>query len=148
MQQHQIDTMVDRRDRRAPHCQHRHDRYGRKKIGRLVGAPLGIVLLCALTLSGCSSGGSSGVAEAQQVVSLQNKRIETFIIDVDSFVLKTDNPPDLEVRDSATVYVIQSDGDVTFQPSDGSPQMTLNLELNDVVIERPDVGTLTVMRDK
>ena len=145
MHPHQIDTAVNRRERRSLHG---HDGQGGRQARRLVGTSLGLVLLCVLSLSGCNSGGSGGVAIAQQIGEIQNKRIETFIIDVTSFVLKADGPPNIEVKDNATVYIMQSNGDVTFQPSDGSAGRKIDLEFNDIVIERPDVGAVTVMRDQ
>lgn len=145
MHQHQIDTMVDPHEHRTRYC---HDGHGGKQVGRCLAASLCLALLCVLTLGGCNAGGSGGVAVAQQIGDTQNKRIETFMIDIVSFVLNTDSLPNVEVRDSATVYVMQSDGDVTFQPSDGSAVRKIDLELNDVVIERPGIGVLTVMRDQ
>lgn len=149
MHQHQIDTVRHRNDCRArEHYQHqRKPQPSRWNKGAWwVRACLPIALLCTLALSGCSSS-DSGVAVAQQVALLQNKRIETFLIDAASFVLNTDNLPTVEVKDSATVYVMQSSGDVSFEELGGSV-VTLDLKINDLVIERPHAGTVTVMRDQ
>ena len=140
MHQHRMNTMLNRRERQ--------DCRVWKNSKWLVVAPVAMVLLSVLILSGCSSGNSGGTAVAQQIGEFSNKRIETFLIGVDSFVLKTDRAPSVEARDSATVYTMQSDGDVTFQPLGSSELRNLSLKPNDLVIERPDVGTVSVMRDQ
>lgn len=44
-------------------------------------------------------------------------------------------------------YIMQSDADVRFKPS-GASTKTIDLDPDDMVIERPFAGTVTVVRDR
>ena len=116
-----------------------------KRGTRSVVALLAIAVFCGLTLSGCKS--APGEAEAQTPGTQRGQRIETFVIDPESFSLLTNRPPTVEVSDHATIYTLQSDGDVTFQRSSASTK-TIDLDPDDIVIERPFAGTVTVIRDR
>ena len=120
--------------------------HNRKRGARVAASLLAMALCFGLALSGCTS--NPGAAEAQAPATQQpGQRIETFVIDPASFSLLTDRPATIEVTDHATTYTLQSDGDVTFEPS-GAPAKTINLDPTDIVIERPLAGTITVVRDR
>ena len=117
-----------------------------KRGARVAAALLATAVCFGLILSGCTS--NPGEAEAQSPVTAQpGQRIETFVMDPASFSLVTERPPTIEVTDNATTYTLQSDGDVTFEPS-SAPAKTIDLDPADMVIERPLAGTITVIRDR
>jgi hypothetical protein len=117
------------------------------KLGtRAAAALLVIAVFCGLTLIGCKS--NPGEAEAQTSVTTQRgQQIETFVIAPESFALLTNQPPTVEISDQATTYTLQSDGNVTFTLSDATTR-TIALDPEDMVIERPFAGTVTVIRDR
>ena len=117
---------------------------------RYLGVILVIAIGCGWLLGGCDFFDfaaellriDTNQAEAQQEI-----RIETVLIDPDSFLLLADQAPTIEVKDGATVYTLQSSGSLTFTPS-GDTAQTLALDPGDVVIERPGVSisALTISR--
>jgi hypothetical protein len=115
-----------------------------KREARAAAALLAIAVLCGLTLMGCKS--NPGEAEAQTSATT-GQQIETFVIDPESFALLTNQPPTVEISDQATTYTLQSDGNVTFTLS-GATTRTIALDPEDMVIERPFAGTVTVIRDR
>ncbi len=86
----------------------------------------------SFTLAGCHFGNDTAAA--------QGRRIETFSIQPDSFILLTDSDPNIVVSDGATKYTLTSNGSVTFTGQ------TMNLDPNEIVIERPAAGIVTVIR--
>jgi len=117
-----------------------------KREARAAAALLAIAVFCGLTLMGCKF--NPGEAEAQTPGTTQRgQQIATFVIDPESFVLLTTRPPTVEISDQATTYTLQSDGDVTFTLS-GATTKTIALDPEDVVIERPFAGTVTVIRNR
>lgn len=112
-----------------------------------------IVCLAIVVLFGMISGHFNWIldeSEAQIAISpsgQQGQKIVTYIIDPATFSLLTDRPPVIDINDHATTYTMQSNASVTFMPS-GSAAKTINLDAGDIVIERPLVGTLTVVQDR
>jgi hypothetical protein len=120
--------------------------YHWKRGTRTAAALLAIAVFCGLTLMGCKS--NPGEAEAQTSVTTQRaQQIETFVIAPETFALLTNQPPTVEVSDQATTYTLQSDGNVTFTLL-GATTKTIDLDPEDMVIERPFAGTVTVIRDR
>jgi hypothetical protein len=120
--------------------------YNWERETRAAVALLAIAVFCGLTLIGCKS--NPGEAEAQTPGTAQRgQQIETFGIDPESFALLTNQPPTVEVSDQATIYTLQSNGNVTFTLS-GAATKTIDLDPEDMVIERPFAGTVTVIRDR
>lgn len=122
------------------------------RIKRRVIMTVVLGLLCGLVLSGCSNVWEeigdllriTSSAEAQD--QTDDQRIETFRVDVGSFLLLTDDVPTVTVSDSATVYDIVSDGNISFTES--GAEISLDLDDGDKVIERPASGHVTVIRDE
>lgn len=73
------------------------------------------------------------------------KQIDTFVIDPGSFQLRSRILPVIEIQEGATIYTLLTDGNLQFKPV-GSTVRTLALDRDDLVIERPDSGALTVVR--
>ena len=90
-------------------------------------------------LIGCD--GSGGNAEAAP-----ERRAETFFIQDQTFILRADSDPDITVSDGATVYRLQSLGRVTFTVLGGGSR-TFLLDPQDLVIERPEVQSVTVLTE-
>lgn len=86
----------------------------------------------SLALAGCNFGNDTEAA--------QGRIIETFSIEPDSFVLLTDSDPDIVISDGTTKYTLTSNGSVTFTGQ------AMNLDPNEIVIERPASGVVTVIR--
>jgi hypothetical protein len=90
-------------------------------------------------LIGCDGGGGNAEAAPE-------RRAETFFIQDNSFILRADSNPDITVSDGATVYRLESQGRVSFTVLGGNGR-TLLLDPQDLVIERPGVQSVTVVRE-
>ena len=93
--------------------------------------------LC-LALGGCNSVGNE--AEAAQ-----SRIIETFTIEPNSFFLLADSEPNIVISDGTTEYILTSNGSVSFTLTNGTGR-SMNLDSNEIVIERPASGVVTVIR--
>jgi hypothetical protein len=110
----------------------------RKKLLTLIaGAAL---LLAGMGLSGCSA----GVTEAQLIPA---KLIETFRIRDNSFVIQANTSPLIDISDGATRYTMTSQAILSFSLLDGAPR-SIFLSAEEIVIERPETGVLTVIQDR
>jgi hypothetical protein len=125
----------------------------RDVFGSRTGAILAVVVLCGLLLSGCGdigdiladlfniNGNGNGNANAQE----GDQQIETF--QVTSFQLDEVSPvPEIMVSDGATRYTLQSAGVLRLTLQEGGTR-TFNLDEQDIVIERPSEGLVTVVTD-
>ena len=124
----------------------------RDMLGSRTGAILVVILLCGWLLSGCGdigktladlfhiNGNGNGNAEAQEGARL----IQTFAISPGTFELEPDMMPEITVSDGATQYELLSNATIRFDPNPGFSQ----LETGDIVIERPDMNMVTVIRDR
>lgn len=107
-------------------------------IGTLIFA-----VCCGLMLSGCGDLGDflgdilrlNDDAEAQDEV-----RIEIFSIGPNSFLLRSDTEPTIDIQDGFTKYTLNDDGFLTY-----SQGQTITLDPGDQVIERPASNTVTVI---
>ena len=91
-----------------------------------------------LALAGCNSVGKN--AEASQ-----SRIIETFTIEPNSFFLLADSEPNIVISDGTTEYILTSNGSVSFTLTNGSDR-SLNLDPDEIVIERPISGAVTLIR--
>lgn len=122
----------------------------RDVLGGRTGAILVVVVLCSLLVSGCGdigetladlfhlNGNGNGDAAAQG-----ERRIETFF-QVSNFVLEADTEPGIVIDGDTTRYNIQSDATLNFTSGE---RESFTLEADDIVIERPAAGVVTVIRD-
>ncbi len=92
----------------------------------------------SLALGGCNSAGRD--AEAAQ-----SRIIETFIIEPNTFYLLADSEPNIVISDGATEYILASSGSISFTLTSGTGR-SFNLDPNEIVIERPASGVVTVIR--
>ncbi len=102
-----------------------------------------VFIAFGLALGGCGSGfNGTGDAEAAE-----RRLIETFIIEPDTFVLTTDSTPTIEVKNGTTVYTLTSNGTLVFS-TDAFVDRLIRLKIDDMVIERPASGTMTLIRSR
>jgi hypothetical protein len=95
-----------------------------------------------LALASIFSGCNGPEAEAQT-----KKRIETFSINQGTFFFISDDVPSIDVKGSATVYTLTADNTaVEFIKEDNTPA-TFRLDTGDILIEWPESGRLTMIRD-
>jgi hypothetical protein len=107
-------------------------------VGTLV-----LAVFCGMMLSGCGDLGDflgdilrlNDDAEAQDQI-----RIQIFAITPGSFVLTFDLEPTIDIQDGFTQYTLQADGILTLGSGD-----SLALDVNDRIIERPAMNTVTVI---
>jgi hypothetical protein len=89
-----------------------------------------------------------GKVEAQISAGGRGKLAETYVIDPASFKLVTSATPAIEVRDGGTIYTLTSSGTVSFNGLDSITTTTIQVDANDIIIERPLAGAVTVVRDR
>ena len=77
----------------------------------------------------------------------QGKRAQTYAIDPASFELVSQAAPAIEVKDGVTIYTLAASGTVTFHALDAGAT-TIEVDANDLIIERPAAGSVTVVRDR
>lgn len=107
-------------------------------VGTLV-----LAVFCGMMLSGCGDLGDflgdilrlNDDAEAQDQI-----RIQIFAITPGSFVLTSDIEPTIDLNEGYTQYTLQADGILTLGSGD-----SLALDVNDRIIERPAMNTVTVI---
>jgi hypothetical protein len=112
-----------------------------KSIYWKIKAPL-LLSILSLALATIFFGCNGGSAEAQT-----KKRIETFAITQGTFLVISDVMPTIDVKGSATVYTLAADNTlVQFTDSEGSAS-SLRLNTGDIIVEWPESGHLTLIRD-
>jgi hypothetical protein len=77
----------------------------------------------------------------------QGKLAQTYAIDPASFELVSQAAPAIEVKDGVTIYTLTASGTVTFHALDAGAR-TIEVDANDLIIERPAAGSVTVVRDR
>jgi hypothetical protein len=97
-----------------------------------------ILLLAGIVLNSCGN----GKANANPA-----RRAETFFIQENSFVLRSDSDAEITVSDTATVYKLQSRATVFFAVLGDTATRSIILAANDLVIERPGVQAVTLVRE-
>jgi hypothetical protein len=95
-----------------------------------------LVVLLALALSGCSS---------NEAEAADDRLVQTFTIAPNTFSLRADVDPTIEIGDETNTYTLNSNGSISFAPTSG-PGVGLELDAGDIVIERPASGIVTVIR--
>jgi hypothetical protein len=95
-----------------------------------------LVVLIALALSGCSS---------NEAEAADDRLVQTFTIAPNTFSLRADLDPTIEIGDETNTYTLNSNGSVAFTPTSG-PGVAVELDAGDIVIERPASGIVTMIR--
>jgi hypothetical protein len=98
--------------------------------------------LVSAGLAGCTFGPKKAEAQTEKI-------IETFSITANTLVIVADTQPTLDVQDGTTIYTLQSQANVNFTGSTGTRPtgpVGFTLAAGDVIIERPGIGSLTLLR--
>ena len=101
-----------------------------------------VVLLLGLYLGGCGSV-DRGEAEAQA-----ERGMRTYEIQPNTFELRSDSEPTIEVNGEVTKYTLVDDGRVLFTASDITGDRNFALDPDDIVIERPIANSVTVVTQR
>lgn len=100
-----------------------------------------VVTAAMLCLAGCGGGGG-GEALAQE----GNRQVITFAINPGTFELISTNLPAIDLMEDSTRYTLAAgDNRLLFTTSEGIAQDIIAIHPNDVIIERPEAGTLTLI---
>jgi hypothetical protein len=97
-----------------------------------------VLLFAGLVLNSCGN---------EPANANPTRKAETFIIQDNTFVIRSDSDPDITVNDTATVYRMVSSGTVFFTVLGETSTRTIPLVANDLVVERPSVQAVTVLRE-
>lgn len=109
---------------------------------------------CSMMLTGCQEFFDTAADliqlddEAEAQTNRDSDRIETFVVDTNSFMIQvsndTDNTPNHVVRDGGSIeFTMQSNGDVIFNESGGSGR-TEEVITGDTIIFTPNGNSATV----
>lgn len=99
-----------------------------------------VVVLLGLYLGGCGYGGE---AKAQA-----ERGMRTYEIDPNTFELRSDSEPTIEMIGEATKYTLVDDGRVLFTATDTTADRSFRLDPDDMVIERPIANSVTVVTER
>ena len=98
-----------------------------------------LFLLLGLFLGGC---GDVNLGELQ---AQTGRGVRTYEILPNTFELRFDTDPTISVTGEATRYVMVDDGRVVFTANDATGLRNINLEPDDIVIERPIADSVTIV---
>ena len=101
-----------------------------------------VVLVLGLSLGGC---GNVDLGEAQIVFE---RGMRTYEIDPNTFELRSDSEPTIEMIGEATKYTLVDDGRVLFTATDTTADRSFRLDPDDMVIERPIANSVTVVTER
>lgn len=102
-----------------------------------------VVLLLGLYLGGCGNVDPPGEAQAQA-----ERGMRTYEIEPNTFELRSDSEPTIEVSGEATKYTLVDDGRVLFTSIDATGDRNFVLDPDDMVIERPIANSVTVVTQR
>jgi hypothetical protein len=99
-----------------------------------------VVVLLGLHLGGC---GNVDRLEAQV-----ERGMRTYEMDPNTFELRSDTEPTIEIIGEATKYTLVDDGRVLFTATDTTGDKSFRLDPDDMVIERPIANSVTVVTER
>jgi hypothetical protein len=102
-----------------------------------------LAVFCGMMLSGCGDLGDflGDILRINDDAEAQDEfRSQIFTIGPDSFLLRSDTDPAIEIMTGFTRYTLNTSGFLTYTQG-----QTISLDPGDQVIERPDAGTVTVI---
>lgn len=101
-----------------------------------------VVILLGLYLGGCGNV-DRGEAQAQSA-----RGMRTYAIVPNTFELRSDTEPTIEVSGEATKYTLVDGGRVLFTSTDATGDRDFELDPDDSVIERPTSNSVTVVTQR
>lgn len=98
-----------------------------------------VVLLLGLVGGGC------GRVDRDEAQAQVGRGLRTYEILPNTFELRSDTDPSIIVTGEATRYTLVDDGRVLFTANDATGNRNIDLDPDDIVIERPIANTVTVV---
>jgi len=102
-----------------------------------------IVLALGLSLAGC---GNVDLGEEEARAQVFDRGVRTYDIVPNTFQLQFNTDPTIVVNGEATKYTLVDDGKVIFTDSTGN--RNIDLDRDDIVIERPLANAVTVVTQR
>jgi len=102
-----------------------------------------VVLALGLSLAGC---GNVDLGEEEARAQVFDRGVRTYDIVPNTFQLQFNTDPTIVVNGEATKYTLVDDGKVIFTDSTGN--RNIDLDRDDIVIERPLANAVTVVTQR
>ena len=104
-----------------------------------------VVLALGLSLAGC---GNVDLGEEEARAQVFDRGIRTYDIVPNTFQLQSNTDPTIVVTGEATKYTLVDDGRVIFTANDTTGNRNIDLDRDDIVIERPLANSVTVVTQR
>jgi hypothetical protein len=104
-----------------------------------------IVLALGLSLAGC---GNVDLGEEEARAQVFDRGVRTYDVVPNTFQLQSNTDPTIVVSGEATKYTLVDDGRVIFTANDTTGNRNIDLDRDDLVIERPMANSVTVVTQK
>ena len=104
-----------------------------------------IVLALGLSLAGC---GDVDLGEEEARAQVFDRGVRTYDVVPNTFQLQSNTDPTIVVSGEATKYTLVDDGKVIFTANDTTGNRNIDLDRDDIVIERPMANSVTVVTQR
>jgi len=104
-----------------------------------------VVLALGLSLAGC---GNVDLGEEEARAQVFDRGVRTYDIVPNTFQLQSNTDPTIVVTGEATKYTLVDDGRVIFTANDTTGNRNIDLDRDDIVIERPLANSVTVVTQR
>ena len=104
-----------------------------------------IVLALGLSLAGC---GNVDLGEEEARAQVFDRGVRTYDVVPNTFQLQSNTDPTIVVSGEATKYTLVDDGKVIFTANDTTGNRNIDLDRDDIVIERPMANSVTVVTQR
>ena len=104
-----------------------------------------IVLALGLSLAGC---GNVDLGEEEARAQVFDRGVKTYDVVPNTFQLQSNTDPTIVVSGEATKYTLVDDGKVIFTANDTTGNRNIDLDRDDLVIERPMANSVTVVTQR
>jgi hypothetical protein len=104
-----------------------------------------VVLALGLSLAGC---GNVDLGEEEARAQVFDRGVRTYDIVPNTFQLQSNTDPTIVVTGEATKYTLVDDGKVIFIANDTTGGRNIDLDRDDIVIERPMANSVTVITER
>ena len=104
-----------------------------------------VVFALGLSLAGC---GNVDLGEEEARAQVFDRGVRTYDIVPNTFQLQSNTDPTIVVTGEATKYTLVDDGKVIFIANDTTGGRNIDLDRDDIVIERPMANSVTVITER
>ena len=104
-----------------------------------------VVLVLGLSLAGC---GNVELGEEEARAQVFDRGVRTYDIVPNTFQLQSNTDPTIVVSGEATKYTLVDDGRVIFTANDTTGDRNIDLDRDDMLIERPMANSVTVVTQR